>query len=362
MRAGTRWGIRGFVVVMVILGAGWLVLYVGQWVGRWRAERLYADWNALQVRESTWADFQRFQSRWGAWGYYNGRCEPSRCLYRVQVTGYVASLPYGDDFSSSWFLLHKVLDAIGLRGTGAGVGVEVAAGKIVGKSYTLSSFSNLGGELDDVVSEGPRLHPYENSYPHLEHSMRLLKSYLFGVEMTPFEEEAERLRLSRFRFGCMTSLWPCGSHRQMLPDAWAEFEREKPAREIPARVSCNMPLWVVARDADAVVLGYVLSAKLEDGFWGVRLSVRERLKGASEAGAKEIMFEVPQESLPSGDAQTFPYRSMVAMGRFRGPIGDESSWLLDGSACGFGEATAATLAEVARGIAADFAPARPDLY
>ena len=54
-------------VLVLLVGAGWLTIEARQWLFRTRAEALLADIKFLELHQSSWPDAQKLMTRWGKW-------------------------------------------------------------------------------------------------------------------------------------------------------------------------------------------------------------------------------------------------------------------------------------------------------
>ena len=73
------------VTVFAVLALLAAFVQLEQHLLRWRAERLLADIRQIQMGKSTWADAQRFMTKWGTWGHYEGSCTAEKCDYSIAM-------------------------------------------------------------------------------------------------------------------------------------------------------------------------------------------------------------------------------------------------------------------------------------
>ena len=72
-------------LIVSFIVVAFALVRVQQYVFRHRAERLLADFQSMQLHESTWTDAQALMTRWGAWGHYDGTCTATDCAYKIEL-------------------------------------------------------------------------------------------------------------------------------------------------------------------------------------------------------------------------------------------------------------------------------------
>jgi len=265
MKIFARRRFLGLLVLVVPLACVLSYAVGQQWFFRWRLERLLADVKLLEVPKSSWPDFQRFMTRWGKWGFYQGTCDANHCAYRVIL---------GDQFLQRWYPSGEsprhewarwALNAVGVRPAGAFVDVEVLSNRVVSKGFGLMINQPFGSHYEELFAhsyEGSRLPHYRDFV--LLHPNRYLESGqrgYFMLSFTPSEASDEKNRLTHFRFNCITKLFPCSKSEDFLPDAYAEYKQQSSQVSREMDSVCGEPLWVAARDATGVFVADVVSAK-----------------------------------------------------------------------------------------------------
>jgi hypothetical protein len=248
---------------------------------RWRAERLMADMHRIRLYQSTWADAQGLMHRWGEWGHYDGSCTASDCRYQIALT----------DMSwtwSGWFLRHggyQVYSWFGGRQTVMCTQFIVQDGRILRTSMSLMtavvdhrSESGLGsyGLIVSTKSRGSlRGLDRRNSGRVLGRDEQLLDHPNFkegspsgctncmAVEVTYAARapQSEIESLTSFDLSCLTRFHQCLTLGELLPGAkewdlygYTDLATRKPPSPPPAPQFCNMPPWVLGRDADTVLI------------------------------------------------------------------------------------------------------------
>jgi len=368
MRMLARVCLRIALLVIGVAGCLWGYAEARQILSRMRAERLLADVQALQVQKSTWSDAQRFMTRWGRWGHFDGRCDESSGRYLVRIANRFPEAWYPEVESPRHPRLLRMLSAVGLRPSTAIAGFELRDGVVVNRSFGISTSFRRDGELYIDSGEGPRVIEYSDRRLHPDYSVGAHPSFVFLASFTPEATPAKREQMFHFRFHCLTAIRECEGVEQVLPEVYEESMADRAVLEREGWPSCGLPFWVTARDEQTVVVGDVVQAAriapLPDVpaegpgplDWNVELRVRQILKGKLTDLPGGILPLEVDGSVRSGPDGKFPYKVLLIAGR---PIfGDDVKVMgpLESTGCNVVEATAENMAAAERGVRADFAP------
>jgi hypothetical protein len=228
MNAMLRFSRQLLLPVLFLLGAVWVSGEAYQWLLRWRAGKLLADVQSLQVNRSQWPDAQKLMTRWGQWSLPTASCTAEDCKYQINI---IQSLPpvlggYPGKGVKNW--LPKLVGHLGLRGAAARAGFTVEHGVVAsiwfGEQITLP-VEDWSLSADYVpylsVSSGgySRFHERAAGFPHL-HSDRMVQAYPHGMNVmfSTEEDPSEQALLMGFRFSCITQLRPCRDEGEILPE------------------------------------------------------------------------------------------------------------------------------------------------
>jgi hypothetical protein len=142
MRKAPRWSIRAFVVLLLAAAAVPVYFVANQWLFRWRASRLFSDVRRMELRKSTWADFRRFQTRWGRWGHYEGTCTSLHCEYQVMLENdRVSNLAVSETGELRHLTLLHWLHHLGVREAIAYAGLKFENSSLVERGASLGVYA-----------------------------------------------------------------------------------------------------------------------------------------------------------------------------------------------------------------------------
>ncbi|MDR3799710.1 MAG: hypothetical protein P4K93_16270 [Terracidiphilus sp.] len=242
MASHLRWGRWIRIAIIAILApivCLFAVVRIQQYVLRWRAERLLADIRQIQMGKSTWADAQRFMTKWGAWGWYENSCTSSHCDYQVAIEDALRSMPTlsfpsitmrypGRDIKR----VNKTYRLLGGHFGAAYARVQVKNGIIWGKSFEAAiTIQPLlpNPEIHEPVvldaeAEGttqmhgfPRLRPETPEYGGYLGSKSDCCRTVF-VEFTPRADAHFVDALLKFDLSCITRWIECEATEELAPD------------------------------------------------------------------------------------------------------------------------------------------------
>jgi hypothetical protein len=155
------------------------VAYAGQWLLRWRAERLLGEIRSLQVNRSTFAEVKPLIAKWSKTQEVSTNCTAEDCEYGVTFT-HVLPAPlrgYPDDGVKNY--LPRLLDHIGLRSASAAGGIRVRNGVVTERTFIENVslpvsvwFERGGAFVPDLLvwsSESSRFSRYEGDFTPFIH-------------------------------------------------------------------------------------------------------------------------------------------------------------------------------------------------
>lgn len=223
---------RGCVAFLMLLAAGaWLAAYTDQWILRWRAEKLLADIDSIQINRSTWADAETLIAKWRKNHDVSVLCGDEGCEYSLHYSHILlpALRGYPDEGVKNY--LPRLIDHIGLRSEAVMGSLREKDGVLVEKGFAeevalpVRVWFDRGGayvpELAVWSGETTQFHRYEPGLgsPDARRTARNMKGpYGLGVRFLPTEDVAERAALMDFRMSCLTRLSPCLNEGEILPE------------------------------------------------------------------------------------------------------------------------------------------------
>lgn len=250
---------------------------------RWRAEQLMADMHRIRIHQSTWADAQRLMYRWGAWGQYDGTCTASDCRYQIALTDM--------GYAKLGWLARQVGPRVGIvyswfggRPTIMCVQFIVQDGRILRTSMSLMTtvvehFDDGWADYGLIVSTKSRgsLRGLDRrasgrvlgrdeqllEHPNFKEGKPSGCTNCMAVEVTYAANapQSEIESLTSFDLSCLTRFHRCRTLGELLPSArewhlygYTDLATHQPPLPPPAPEFCNMPPWVLGRDADTALI------------------------------------------------------------------------------------------------------------
>jgi len=379
------WCRRSLIAVAGLIVVAWGVAQASQWLLRWRAERLLADFRALSVNQSTWADVQPILRHWEKWGTYEGACPAKQCSYRVRIEQFDNRILVGSYDERARNLLQRLLNHLGLRASGVLAGFTVANGRVIdswfGEAVLVpqSHWRLPGGaftaELAASSGSRSRIGAWELTRMAASHPNRSYR-LKFGLEtiFTPQEAPEIKQTLMDFQLSCITRWSPCLNEGDILPVAFKEYKAESQAYEDAASKGgaeynrwyaphCPATVDLLAREWDDVVVAQVEHAtKLEPSSedaafsmlpWSLTIRVDKTLKG--KVDASPLGIAVVKVTLPAdvGASRDFPFHHVLLIG---GTDGSPENREFVAGECGVVDASPANVAMALRGAAEDLSP------
>jgi hypothetical protein len=309
------WAGRATVFVLVLLAMALVAVQAGQWVFRWRAQRMVAEFRSLAERQGTWADLQRIQTEWGAWGHYDGPCDARECEYVVTLLGVdlragAATVPLlswdlqdrfgiqaagvllcrylGGHMALAWFDIRvrgglvesASLTIATIVPKGYGPGAEGKPGEPVG--YSGDVYSVLGVMRLKAASEVKAHRESSAEWPiHATHPLYRAHppdgcTSCMGLwtEFSLLTDKRDVARMTDYNFDCITRWKPCTTQKDAMPAAWAEYSADRQIRDDTdkAMETCAVPIAKLAREADFILLVKVMHEEaLPKPLWRVKL-------------------------------------------------------------------------------------------
>jgi hypothetical protein len=254
----------GFLLVILVLFS---VVQIGQWVARWRAERLLSDIRSLRLQRSTWSDAQRIISRWGRWGRYAGSCDASNCEYDIRINDWTTDVALGLNRFPHFVrvaqpILPKLMPLFGARLPEVYSRISVHDGKVVGISFSVATVvPHLDGVL--MSSAVSTAHPefygeWPERSPHPEYSlvMRTGTIHIFFTEFDADAKDEDLEWLMEFNLSCMTRLSACKEDSDLRPSALAHYLAESKDRSLfwDRLAKCDYPLQQLVEAAEDIAL------------------------------------------------------------------------------------------------------------
>lgn len=260
-----------------------------QWVFRYRAERLLADFHAIRLHQSTWEDAQALMHRWGAWGHYDGSCTQISCRYSITLVDLAAGfIDHSAITHLPAFIFHPA--SIGLYEFAGGrfgalqIRFIVQDGRIwrttaaldihVPRGRIFSGYDYVDGDLVLYAQSRQSLNKLQpDSHWILGGNEQLAQhpmykvgrpggctSCLLGEVTYAIQTSLDDIRrLTSYNFDCFTSR-NCQILEDLLPAARDWYLYEPPwgtsydsAKPSASPKPCDIPVWALGRDANAVI-------------------------------------------------------------------------------------------------------------
>jgi hypothetical protein len=254
----------GFLLVLIVFFS---IVQTGQWIARWRAERLLSDIRSLRLQRSTWSDAQRIINRWGRWGRYKGTCDASICEYDISITDWVTDValelnrfPRLVRFAEP--TLSRLMPLFGARLPQVFSRVSVHDGKVVGIDFSVATeVPNIDGVLmsSSASTARPEYYvewPERNPHPEYSVVMRYGTIHAFFTEFNADAKDEDLAWLMEFNLSCMTRLSPCKEDSDLRPSAFAHYLAESKNRHLFRERSarCDFPLQQLVEAAENIAL------------------------------------------------------------------------------------------------------------
>lgn len=272
---------RASLLALTLLAVVFIFIQVQQRLFRHRAERLHDEIFELQLHPGTFADIQSLQNEWGAHAHYEGPCTQYHCIYEINLTDVVDGWPFRKfirvyDFQgirNPWLFRvyalfggHPALVTANVRVHdnrmwGADYALEVEAypgkGRNEGYAYMVAAevmsatrMSN-GSDFDfsvDALRQGFRT----------EEELQCLSCEFAGAFITPQTDAYDIERFNRLEFNCVTGWRSCKDPVDLAPELWTQALHDKQKEASPEKQACSLPLSILAREANDIVLAKVL--------------------------------------------------------------------------------------------------------
>jgi len=273
-----------------------------QYLLRYRAKHLLADFQSLRLKQSTWVDAQRLMTRWGAFGHYDGTCNAGNCVYFItlQDIGSRINSRLYDYMEARWpqsysgITFRRIYTVLGGRGarmrmsflvenriierSSIGVLVSVSQDDFWcdwdcrgGGGYALLLSARASQSLKPIWTKGPWIagddeqlvqHPnYKAGRPSG------CEGCMAGeVTFTPYASQREITTLTSYNLTCITRHFhPCRTLPDVLPiaRAWHLYPTAEGVPDPPDPSGppdpCDIPVPTLGRDATSVLEIKVLS-------------------------------------------------------------------------------------------------------
>ena len=330
---------RGLLVAVVAyFVVGSAMVWVGQWVFRWRAERLLADAARLgQDGQGSWVEFQAFEKRWGAWGSYEGDCTQTACDYNVNVQDWTGEVLYPawlsgwkDQWKYSIPVEHAMVPLLWLNRAkvpGVSVYVQVEKGEptprrarlavMVWKGITEDGSTDGGGPAYELIA-GFRMSREDADFhrmpipdwpelgPPADIQVQKPGGCMNCIAIwTAYNEKAKVAELEpllKIEMSCITRWSSCRNEADIMPAAWKAYSAMMAVRDAQEKrlAVCDYPAGFLYQQAENAALMQVTDESDRQG--GRKLRFERSLKGPVrlEPGAEYIVSQQNVGSFPSG--------------------------------------------------------------
>jgi hypothetical protein len=232
------WIPRVVATITALLCLAWVWFAAGQWILRWRGERLLKEIVAIQPGVTRYEDAKAILRKWGKADSVEESCSGDACGMSLVTIHRLPINLSGDPEQDSKTYLLRLIDHLGLRNEGVGAVIRSEHGLVTAMDFDedislpVRDWYVRGGAYvpELLVGSGETSHFTEFQTPYLKPGRpnRIAKFMKgpFGLEIfyTPQETPAERAALMDFRFSCLTQFIPCESEGQILPEGWRTLQ------------------------------------------------------------------------------------------------------------------------------------------
>jgi hypothetical protein len=404
------WGFRvlrvlraAAVTAVVIVLVALAFVQVQQRVLRHRAERLLADFQAIRLKQSNWADAEVLMKRWGAWGHYQGICEAEECTYFITLEdkGSIINSKLHDYMearlpqSYSGITFSRIYRVLGGRYARMRMGFLVENGLVQRDSVGMAigvpqddfwcEFNCAGGDglllsarasqsLKSLWPSGPWIagddeqlteHPnYKEGRPSGCEGCMAAR-----VTFTPYATQAEITTLTSYNLSCLTRHFPpCRTLPDVLSIArgWRLYPTVEGVPEFPRPSGppkpCDIPVSVLGRDATSVLEIEVVSIGSQkeppDSLYpSGRTTETDKVQILSKLkGAKDLPLNKTLDAAPYAFDVNYPEKAAEHLLTGKRLLvlldsEDRPETLLDIPRCGVFPDTSEVRAELAKGFA-----------
>jgi hypothetical protein len=241
MKTAFIWSRRILLAMLILLSIAWTFGEASQWLFRYRAERLLAEFQALEVNRSSQSEAQALLQRWSRYGMIVSRCDGDLCRSSFEIRQFLPEVFRVAPTEGTLNLLPRLVDHIGLRNEGVGIGFTTEQGIVTRKEFGLivalpvADWYLRGGayvpDLNIWAGEAAKFSDYEERLVQPPHPFRIVRNQKgpYGVLVTfrPEEDASEQAALMNFQFSCLTKLFPCRSEGDILPKAWEMLQERQ---------------------------------------------------------------------------------------------------------------------------------------
>lgn len=212
---------------------------------RHRAEQFIADFEMLNVDESTLTDVLRFHSRWRGEIYDGKLCEQSHCTLYCSQDSYIVGhwTKYISQGSYDRAPIWRVLLLLGARPSSIQVWLEVRDGKLAFKMLKVyveappknSEEQILVGQVSATNANPKPVSPFTpvivdcgvgstTFHPNLDTGGGISSPTIF-VQCKPNAKEKMR-QLAHINLDCLTRWRVCRTRADLMPEAWAAYQKD----------------------------------------------------------------------------------------------------------------------------------------
>lgn len=282
-----RWSVRilryaGVTVLALVLCAV-VAIQIRQRLFRRQAERLHAEIMALQLHPGTFADIQRLQREWGAYGDYTGPCTEHHCIYNIEFEAGWRKRPSSRKFFYSYIRnrwLFRIYFLFGGHLARAIANVRVRDNRMWGADFALALEAYPGegrneGEFyeNDVdLASSTRLSDRGNlPIQEITQGFRTREALncagceFASADMTPQTSVSDIERFNRIQFNCLTGWRSCRHPADLAPTLWAQALQDERTPQATEGQSCRLPAQILAREANDIALVKVISIEPSRG-------------------------------------------------------------------------------------------------
>ena len=231
---------RILTTLLLLIGAAWIVAKSSQLVFRNRAEKLFADFQTIEVGRSSATDAQALVRKWVRYGSVISNCDENLCRTSLSMIQMLPASFCGQPDGGFRNIPALMADFLGFRNEGAGFEFSTENGVVTQKGFGLDVALPVvewywwnHSYIPDLAVWSSEVTKFrEGEHPDASDPFRIARnvSGVYGMQITftPEETAAEQAELMHFRFSCLTQFLPCQKLGEILPEGWRILKQEHP--------------------------------------------------------------------------------------------------------------------------------------
>jgi hypothetical protein len=240
MRFPGPWARRTIAAMLLLVCASWITAKTSQYRFRRRAERLFADFQLIQVNRASTAETRSLIRQWDRYGSVTNNCDGLTCRTRLYIDQTLPAFFCGQPEEGIKNIPAILADFLGFRNEYAGFEFTTESGVITQKGFGLDVALPVvewhwwnNSYIPDLVVWSTEKTKFPESTPlNPSHPFRIARNirgvYGMQITFTTGEIAAKQAELMHFRFSCLTQFLPCQNFGEILPEGWRMLQQDNP--------------------------------------------------------------------------------------------------------------------------------------